>query len=216
MGEYKKVFKFFMAGQEEVETAWLSQMSKEGYHLANVNFAMHYVFKKGKPENYTYYIDMKEDSNMDEEYKLMYSDVGLEYIDTSNGYYYFRGEEDTDTLAIISNDQGRAVGRLGVQMKLLAIVGIMNLIIFLGNFIHFTSTNNSYSWTAFINLACGLLCSGLAIKMQFKIKDMKSSGIKEHYKSKMKDYSRFYALAAVCVVLMILYSIMSLFDLFMN
>ncbi|MGL4912854.1 MAG: DUF2812 domain-containing protein [Romboutsia sp.] len=216
MIEYKKKVKFFMAGQEEAETSWLAQMSKDGYHLVNVNFGIQYVFKTGKPENYTYYIDMKEDSNMDEEYKLMYSDVGLEYVDTSNGYYYFRGEEGANTLAILNNEQGRTIGRLGVQKRLLAIVGIMNVIIFGGNFIHFAGTNNSYGWTQCINLACGLLCLGLAIKLQFKIKDMKASGVKEHYKSKMKDYSRFYTLAYVCVVLLILYSIISLFDLFMH
>lgn len=215
MSEYKKVVKFFMAGQEESETLWLSQMSKDGYHLVNVNFGMHYVFKKGKPSNYTYYIDMKEDSDIDEEYKLIYSDVGLDYVDTSNGYYYFRGEEGIDTIAIINNEQGRTMGRLGVQKRLLIIVGIMNLIIFGVNFAQFAGMDYSYGWTVYVNLACSLLCLGLALKIQLKIKDMKKSGIKEHYKSKIKDYSRLYTLSTVCVVLILLYSIISLFDLFM-
>lgn len=159
---------------------------------------------------------MKEDSNIDEEYKLIYSDVGLEYVYTSNGYYYFRGEEGADAIAIINNEQGRTMGRLGVQKRLLIIVGIMNLIIFGVNFAKFAGMNYSYEWIVYVNLVCSLLCLGFAFKIQLKIKDMKKSGIKEHYKSKLKDYSRFYTLSAICVILLILYSIISFFDLFMN
>lgn len=216
MSGYKKIFKFFLAGQEENETNWLSQMSKDGYHLVNVKFCMYYIFKKGDPKNYTYCIDMKEDSNIDEEYKLMYSDVGLEYVDTSNGYYYFRGEEGVDTLAIISNEQGRTMGRLGVQKRLLTIVGIMNLIIFGINYAQFLRMHYPYAWTSYVNLACSLLTLGLAVKIQLKIKDMRKSGVKEHYKSKIKDYSRFYTLSAMCVILIVLYSIISFFDIFMH
>lgn len=214
MSEYKNKIKFFMAGQEDAEMAWLSQMSKNGYHLVNVNFGMHYVFKKGQPANYTYYIDMKENGSLDEDYKLMYSDVGLEYVDTTNGYFYFRGEEGEDTLAIINNDQGRILGRLGVQKRLLTIAGLMNLIIFLITFLQFLGMDYSYSWTIYINLACSLLCLTLAFRIQFKIKDMKKSGIKEHYKSKIKDYNRFYTLSVICVVLIVLYSILSVFHIF--
>lgn len=214
MSEYKKVFKLFLVGQEDAETTWLSQMSKDGYHLVNVNFATHYIFKKGEKADYTYYIDYKENSEIDEEYKMIYSDVGLDYIDNSNGYYYFRGEEGIDTLAIINNEQGRYMGRLGVQKRLLMIVGFMNLIIFAVNFLQLFGHNYSYEWTVYLNLLCSVLCLGLALKVQLKIKDMKKTGTKEPYKSKIKDYRSFYILATICVVLIVLYSIVSFFDIF--
>lgn len=216
MSEYKKVFKFFLAGQEEAETAWLSKMSKRGYHLVNVSFGLYYVFKKDKPANYTYHIDMKEGSNLDDEYKLMYSDVGLEYIDKSNGYYYFRAEEGADTLAIIGNEQGRYMGRLGVQKRLLMIVGIMNLVIFVMNLTQFLGMNYSYEWTVYINLLCGILCCGLSLKIQFKIKDMKKTGIKEYYKIKIKDYNNFYILTIICIILIVIYSIISFLSIFVH
>ena len=216
MSKYKRVVKFFLVGQEEAERAWLSQMSKQGYHLVKVNFAIYYVFEKGKPENYTYYIDMKEGRNLDEEYKLMYSDVGLEYIDNTNGYYYFRAKEDADTLAIINNEQGRYMSRLGVQKRLLLLVGIMNLILFGINLTQFLGMHHSYEWTVCINLFCGILCCTLAFKIQFKIRDMKKTGIKEYYKSKIKDYNNFYILVLVCIVLIVLYSIISFFDIFVH
>ena len=71
-------------------------MSREGYHLVNINFATYYTFKKGELKNYTYFINLKETYNLDE-YKLMYSDSGLDYIDNSNGYYYFRSESRVET-----------------------------------------------------------------------------------------------------------------------
>lgn len=216
MSNYKKVIRFFLAGQEDKETTWLSQMSKEGYHLVNVNFGMHYILKKGEKRNYTYYIDYKENNCIDEDYKLIYSDAGLDYIDSSNGYYYFRGEEGVDTLAVINNEQGRYMGRLGVQNKLLITAGIFNLFIFIINSIQFLGENHSYSWTVYINLLCSVLCLGLGLKVQSKVKNMKKNGIKEHYKIKMKDYSRFYILFTICIVLIILYSVISFFDIFIH
>lgn len=215
MSEYKKMFKVFLAGQEDAETTWLSQMSREGYHLTNINFGVHYVFKKGEKAKYTYYIDYKENNNIDEEYKMMYSDVGLDYIDNSNGYYYFRCEEGSDTLAIINNEQGRYMGRLGVQKKVLMIVGFMNLMIFGVNLLQFFGQNYSYEWTVYLNLLCSILCLGLAFKVNFKIKDLKKSGVKEPYKSKIKDFNSFYIIVTICLVLIVLYSIISFFDIFM-
>ncbi len=131
MEGYKKVFKIFLVGQEEKETAWLSKMSKEGYHLVNIKFATYYIFKKGESKNYTYFIDLKETCNLDEdEYKLMYSDSGLDYIDNSNGYYYFRADSRVETDLIIKNEQGRYLGRLNSQKKVILITGIMNIFIF--------------------------------------------------------------------------------------
>ena len=118
MEGYKKVFKIFLVGQEEKETAWLSKMSKEGYHLVNIKFATYYIFKKGERKNYAYFIDLKETSNLDyDEYKLIYSDSGLDYIDNSHGYYYFRAESRVETDLIIKNEQGRYLGRLNSQKK---------------------------------------------------------------------------------------------------
>ncbi|HSQ90241.1 DUF2812 domain-containing protein, partial [Romboutsia sp.] len=159
MEGYKKVFRLFLVGQEEKETAWLSEMSRQGYHLVNINFATYYIFKKGEPKNYTYFIDLKESYNLDAyEYKLMYSDAGLDYIDNSNGYYYFRAESKVETDLIIKNEQGRYLGRLNSQKKVVLIAGIMNILVFGINISHYIGKNVSYYWTAYLNLACALLC----------------------------------------------------------
>lgn len=107
MAEYKRVFKVFSVGQEDRETAWLSKMSRDGYHLVSIKFATYYTFEKGEKVDYTYHIDYKENNNIDEEYNMMYSDAGLNYIDNSNGYYYFIGKTGAHTLDIIDNEQGR-------------------------------------------------------------------------------------------------------------
>lgn len=216
MSEYKRVFRFFTVGQEDVEAAWLSKMSKKGYHLEDVKFGMFYKLRKGEPKNYAYYIDMNEDDRLDEEYKQMYLEAGLDYIDKTNGYYYFRGDENINISELSKTDEGRYVGRLNVQKNLLYIVGIINLIIFIINSIQFRGVEHYYSWAPYINLICGLFCSGLALKLQFKIKDMKKCGVKEYYKTNMKDYKHLYSLASICISLIVVYSIVALLDLFLH
>lgn len=215
MEGYKKVFKIFLVGQEEKETTWLSKMSKEGYHLVNVKFATYYIFKKGERKNYTYFIDLKETYNLgDDEYKLMYSDSGLDYIDNSNGYYYFRAESRVETDLIIKNEQGRYLGRLNSQKKVVLIAAIMNLFIFGVNLFHYIGANISYYWTAYLNLAVGLVCLFGYFGVQSKIKQLKESGVTQPYKTKLKDWKSLYAISVIIIIFIIIYSIILLIETF--
>jgi len=215
MEGYKKIFKIFLVGQEEKETAWLSKMSKEGYHLVNVNFATYYIFKKGEPKNYTYFIDLKETYKLDEdEYKLMYSDAGLDYIDNSNGYYYFRGESRVEIDLIIKNEQGRYLGRLNSQKKVILIAGIMNIFIFGVNLFHYIGENVSYYWTAYLNLVVGLVCLFGYFGIQSKVKQLKESGVIQPYKTKLKDWNSLYTISVIFIILIIIYIIVVLIETF--
>lgn len=215
MEGYKKVFKIFLVGQEEKETVWLSKMSKEGYHLVNVKFATYYIFKKGERKNYTYFIDLKETYNLDDdEYKLMYSDSGLDYIDNSNGYYYFRAESRVETDLIIKNEQGRYLGRLNSQKKVVLIAGIMNLFIFGVNLFHYIGANISYYWAVYLNLVVGLVCLFAYLGIQSKIKQLKESGFIQPYKTKLKDWKSLYAMSVSFIIFIIIYSIMLLIETF--
>jgi hypothetical protein len=215
MEGYKKVFKVFLVGQEEKETEWLSKMSKEGYHLVNIKFATYYTFKKGEPKNYTYFIDLKETCNLDkDEYKLMYSDAGLDYIDNSNGYYYFKAESKVETDIIIKNEKGRYLGRLNSQKKVILMAGIMNIFIFGVNLFHHIGENASYYWAVYLNLAVGLVCLFAYFGAKSKIKQLKESGVIQPYKTKLKDWNSLYAVSVICIIIVIIYSIIVVIESF--
>lgn len=203
MGKYKNIFKIFLAGQEAQETKWLSEMSKKGYHLVNVRFATYYTFKKGDPKNYTYMIDMKGNSKIDDgEYLLIYKDYGLEYIDKTQDYYYFRTDSESQIKDVIKNEQGRYLDRINSHKKVLLFGAIANILIAIINFCNFTDSGGSrYIWIPCISLAVGLLCISLYISMLKKTKDMKKNGVMTPYSSSLKDWKGFFEVEILFIII---------------
>lgn len=202
MGKYKNVFKLFLAGQEAKEVKWLSEMSKKGYHLVNVRYVTYYTFKKGNPKNYTYMIDMKGNSNIDDgEYLLIYKDYGLEYINKTQDYYYFRTDNESQIKDVIKNEQGRYLDRINSHKNVLLFGGIANILIAIMNFWNFNE--NSYRssiWIPCISLAVGLLCIALYTSMLKKIKNMKKNGVVAPYNTGLKDWKGFFEVEILLII----------------
>ena len=215
MGKYKKVFKVFLAGEENKESKWLTKMSKNGYHLENVNFSTYYTFKKGEPKEYSYLIDMKESGvSDDEEYTLIYEEMGFKYIDKSNGYYYFRGNADINIDEIDKSEKGRYLNRIKIQSNIILLASIVNIICFLLNFVININTSESHGWIIYINLFIAIGLAILYTNMRKNIKFMIKSGVKEPYKSSIKDWSILYRGLIVLVTLIIILIALSMGHIF--
>lgn len=90
--EHKNIFKIFFAWQEGKEEKWLSQMSKEGWHL-NKSGLFNYEFIKGEPMNIIYKLDYKPFRNEKiDDYITLFEDSGWEYVTRFAGWFYFRTE----------------------------------------------------------------------------------------------------------------------------
>ena len=108
---------------------------------------------------------------------------------------------------IIKNEQGRYLGRLNSQKKVVLMAAIMNLFIFGVNLFQYIGANISYYWTAYLNLAVGLVCLFAYLGIQSKIKQLKESGVIQPYKTKLKDWNSLYAISVICIIFIIIYSI---------
>ncbi|MFP7494264.1 DUF2812 domain-containing protein [Terribacillus saccharophilus] len=85
----KRVFKLFLAWQDNGEEIWLKEMAKKGWALESYKFL--YTFKKIEPASYTYRLDYKSTSDVDlNEYKMFFEDTGWEYVTRFGNWHYFR------------------------------------------------------------------------------------------------------------------------------
>lgn len=213
MNKYKKVFKFFLVGEEDKECEWLEEMSKRGYHLKTISFLTYYTFELGTPSDYKYYIDMKNINEVDEgEYVSVHEDCGLEYLDKSRNFYYFRGKESEEVTNLLNDDKGRYLDRLSSQKWVMLFVALLNLFICLGNVIHLIRQDGLSSGMIYMNLIIGLFCLFMYNKTNRKIKSLINEGVKIHYKTGLKDWNGFIPIISICVILMIVYSIVLVFN----
>ena len=95
MTETTRRFHWFWAWQEEKETAWLEQMSREGWHLEAYTFGW-YRFRRGEPREYLYRLDFDPDaSKRRDEYLAIFRDAGWEHVLSWGSWQYFRAERYT-------------------------------------------------------------------------------------------------------------------------
>lgn len=211
MSKYKKVFKMFVIGEEEKECKWLEEMSKRGYHLVNVRFACHYTFEKTDSQDYSYMIDMMEKNSLDEgDYIAIYEDYGLEYVDKSKDFYYFRSKDKNNMTHIKHIEQGRYADRLKSQSKLLLAAGLLNILIWVMGILHtFSTVNTQYIKITYINLIIGIAGIYIFYANNKKIKRIESGCTKVLYKTTLKDWRGFYPLFIICIFLILIYGILT-------
>ena len=83
--------KWFWAWQDDKEEQWLSDMSKQGYHLVRPGFFGRYEFLQGEPKNYVYRLDYMTGKRDDKESYLQYfADAGWTYLGEFGYWQYFR------------------------------------------------------------------------------------------------------------------------------
>lgn len=107
--EYKNIFKIFFAWQEGKEEKWLSQMSKEGWHL-NKSGLFNYEFIKGEPMDIIYKLDYKPFRNEKiDDYITLFEDSGWEYVTRFAGWFYFRTETSNSYGLELYNDNASKI-----------------------------------------------------------------------------------------------------------
>jgi hypothetical protein len=101
-----KKFKWFWAWQDEKEENWLSEMSRQGFHLKTPGFFGSYEFTVGNPIDYIYQLDFITSSNKDmAAYLQLFKDMGWDYLGNMGGWQYFRTEvANGDTPQIFSDN----------------------------------------------------------------------------------------------------------------
>lgn len=83
-------FRWFWAWQDELEEAWLRQMSQEGLHLVSVRPMGIYTFVIGKPQDTVYRLDFISPQKDKPAYLQLFSDAGWEHVGEMSGWQYFR------------------------------------------------------------------------------------------------------------------------------
>ena len=84
--------KWFWLWQDDIEEAWLEQMSQLGLHLKKAQIMAQYDFIQGQPEDFAYRLDFRDSLKRKnkEEYIHLFNDAGWEYLGEMGGWQYFR------------------------------------------------------------------------------------------------------------------------------
>jgi len=84
--------KWFWPWQDELEEAWLEQMSQQGLHLQSAELFAQYEFVEGQPQGYIYRLDFQDSLKPKNEgqYLLLFTDAGWEHLGRMGGWQYFR------------------------------------------------------------------------------------------------------------------------------
>lgn len=102
-------FKWFWAWDDEKEEAWLSNMSKEGWHLKELGFPGNYKFESGEPREYHYRMDFITNRKDYQTYLQLFNDAGWEHLGELGGWQYFRTSTDRNDVPEIYTDKDSKV-----------------------------------------------------------------------------------------------------------
>ena len=115
--------KWFWAWQDDKEEEWLSEMSKQGYHLLTPGFFSRYEFKQGEPRNYVYRLDfMTGKKDQIEAYLQIFADAGWEYLGEFGSWQYFRIMAEGDHQPEIYTDAASKIKKYERILVLLVIL----------------------------------------------------------------------------------------------
>ncbi|NQS92234.1 MAG: DUF2812 domain-containing protein [Chloroflexi bacterium] len=114
--------RWFWAWQDDKEEAWLAEMAKQGYHLADLPFPSRYHFNKGEPGDYVYRLDYRPlKSKEQESYLQLFADAGWEHVGEMRGWIYFRIKATTEQTSEIFSDLESKIGKYHRVLAYLAI-----------------------------------------------------------------------------------------------
>ena len=132
--QFSTITKWFWAWQDEKEEAWLSEMSQNGMHLAEVPFPGRYRFQHGPAQDYVYQLDYQSlsiKSNQDKEsYLQLFEDAGWEQVGEMGGWMYFRILSRDDEAPEIFSDLESKQGKYQRVLTYLAVFLPIMLILF--------------------------------------------------------------------------------------
>lgn len=117
----KTCYRLFMAWQEEKETRWLENMSKQGWHLADVKL-IQYIFIQGEPKDVIYKLDYKTNRGADfDDYVALFQDSGWEYVAKLHHWIYFRADANKMADQDIYTDNQSRIQKYKSLLKILII-----------------------------------------------------------------------------------------------
>jgi hypothetical protein len=125
--------KFIFAWQEEKESKWLREMSREGWHLISVGIFV-YKFVRGELVDYIYKMDYNPKILKDkEEYFQLFSDAGWTCVAQIAGWYYFRIRADEGKVLEIYTDNSSQIKkyqRLVITLILACLPSLLPVVTF--------------------------------------------------------------------------------------
>ncbi len=126
-------FKWFWAWQDEVEEAWLGQMSKKGLHLSSASLLGIYTFILDEPRDYVYRLDFRKVPKKEkQEYLQLFKDAGWEFIGEMSSWQYFRKEAETGEVSDIFTDVESKMDKYKRVLTFLGFLFVIMIIVFLG------------------------------------------------------------------------------------
>jgi hypothetical protein len=173
--------RIFWAWEDDREVAWLSSMSREGWHLAAMRYGFSYHFLKGEPQNYVYQLDYQYNLADESEYVSIFEAGGWEYLGQFFYWRYFRKEALPGEYPEIYTDpcskieRNRRIRNVFIPLCIANLsIGLANIGIYLNNSRHF---NGNLS-VAILNFVVGLLLLYGISKINNRNRDLQQIGSK--------------------------------------
>ena len=162
------VHKVFFAWQAELEEDWLNRMARDGWALTEVGI-FRYVFEKSDPGEYTYRLELLEESPGSKKslaYLNFLHETGIETIGTILRWAYLRKSTKLGAFELYSDLNSRVAYHRRLRAFFLTLL-LAELCIGLSNL---TLAFSMYNRIQSVNLICAIILFSIAIMLAIAAK----------------------------------------------
>ena len=121
--------RWFWAWQDHQQEAWLEAMSREGWHLKDVDWIT-YTFERGEPAEYVYRLDYRPDKDA-QEFQEFVQEAGWQYVGKTTGWLYFRLPAEAGPSAELYTDPEGKIARYKRLIGITAATSPVYMVVFL-------------------------------------------------------------------------------------
>ena len=174
----KIIKKVFFAWEYEKEEKWLNEMAAKGLALVDYTFCR-YSFEPCEPGEYSFKIQLLEhrpNHPESEQYIRFMEETGAEQVASYLNWVYFRKKTAEGPFELFSDLESK-IKHLILVKNLLVPIGVLNIGIFMMNFVNFAFNYPRGILIPFINLALAVLVFAGASAIKKKIRELKSEQI---------------------------------------
>lgn len=140
------MIKFRLYFDKDKETAWLNEMSNQGYALTDF-FMGFYVFQKCEKGQYTYQIDFgNQFFSVSKDYREFMADAGIEIVQTW-GFWVFLRKPSSEGEFQLYTDVDSQIEHYSKIRSMFKAVTILEFVCFFINFTAALTSNLPISWT---------------------------------------------------------------------